>query len=304
MNNNHNQEPPPHNGPPPMVRPNGQAPRTMEELCQPSINEQGGPIALIPIQATDFGLRHHMIQQVQNTCQFHGLPGDDANRNIDKFLEITQHMKQNRVSDDALLTQIDTFYNGLTLSHRDTINATAGGSFMQKTPEECYELIENTTAHHNHWDTSVIRDETSRNISSISTTESPEHSIIPHQLEVESVIDALVFLMEKDHGMDHERIYSSPSAQHNGMIEIGSGLKKIFEDGVVKREENLHPILEVEIARHAYRGNWRREKQKKRIAGFEDVKIEADDASVEQAEHNAGSVLGSAPVDKPAKHNP
>ncbi|GJV44408.1 hypothetical protein Tco_1428944, partial [Tanacetum coccineum] len=52
------------NGPPPMVRPNGQAPRSMEELCQPSINGRGGPIDLILIQATDFGLRHHMIQQV------------------------------------------------------------------------------------------------------------------------------------------------------------------------------------------------------------------------------------------------
>nr|GEW17976.1 zinc knuckle CX2CX4HX4C [Tanacetum cinerariifolium] len=39
-NNNHNQEPSPqnNNGPPPMVRPNGQAPQTMEKLCQPSIN--------------------------------------------------------------------------------------------------------------------------------------------------------------------------------------------------------------------------------------------------------------------------
>ncbi|GJU73419.1 reverse transcriptase domain-containing protein [Tanacetum coccineum] len=230
----------------------------MEELCQPSIDGRGGPIAPIPIQATDFGLRHHMIQQVQNTCQFHGLPGDDANRHIDKFLEITQHMKQNGVSDDALrlslfpyslthhaiswydrlpmnsihsfddmmrkflskylppsmvtklrneitkfeqksheslfeeceryklsidrcpnhnmllVTQIDTFYNGLTLSHRDTINAAAGGTFMQKTPEECYELIENMTAHHNHWDTSATQDETSRNISSTTATESPE----------------------------------------------------------------------------------------------------------------------------------
>nr|GEV62007.1 reverse transcriptase domain-containing protein [Tanacetum cinerariifolium] len=80
-----------------------------------------------------------------------------------------------------LVTQIDTFYNGLTLSHRDTINAAAGGSFMQKTPEECYELIENMTAHHNHWDTSAIRDETSRNISFISTTESPE---VVRQLEM------------------------------------------------------------------------------------------------------------------------
>nr|GEV82763.1 reverse transcriptase domain-containing protein [Tanacetum cinerariifolium] len=102
MNNNQNQESPPQNGPPPMMRPNGQAPRTMKELCQPSINGRGGPIAPIPIQATDFGLRHHMIQQVQNTCQFHGLPGDDANRHINKFLKITQHMKQNGVSDDAL----------------------------------------------------------------------------------------------------------------------------------------------------------------------------------------------------------
>nr|GFB72364.1 reverse transcriptase domain-containing protein [Tanacetum cinerariifolium] len=228
--------PPNNNGPPPMVIPNGPSSRSMEELCQPSIHGRGGPISPIPIQATNFRLRHHMIQQVQNTCQFHGLLGNDANRHIDKFLEVTQHMKQNRVSDDALclslfpysltrhatawydhiprnsirifddmmrkflskyfppsmvtklrneitkfrqdpneslfeawerykfsidrclnhnmllFTQIDTFYNGLTFRHRDTINTAAGGTFMQKTPEECYELIENMTAHHNHWD--------------------------------------------------------------------------------------------------------------------------------------------------------
>ncbi|GJS19000.1 reverse transcriptase domain-containing protein [Tanacetum coccineum] len=244
--------PPPHvgpipqnQGPPPLVGSNGPAPnrRSMEELCQPSINGRGGPIAPIPIQAADFGLHHHMIQQVQNSCQFHGLPGDDVNRHIDNFLEITQHMKQNGVSDDALrltlfpyslthqattwydrlprnsirsfhdimrkilskyfppsmvtklrneiikfiqepheslfealeryklsidrcpnhnmplVTQIDTFYNGLTLRHRDTINVAARGTFMQKTPEEY---------------------ETSRNISS-TTTESPE---VIRQLEL------------------------------------------------------------------------------------------------------------------------
>ncbi|GJV81336.1 reverse transcriptase domain-containing protein [Tanacetum coccineum] len=80
-----------------------------------------------------------------------------------------------------LVTQIVTFYNGLTLSHQDTINAAAGGTFMQKTPEECYELIKNMTAHHNHWDTSATRDETSRNISSTTTTESPE---VVQQLEM------------------------------------------------------------------------------------------------------------------------
>nr|GEU69744.1 reverse transcriptase domain-containing protein [Tanacetum cinerariifolium] len=65
-----------------------------------------------------------------------------------------------------LVTQIDTFYNGLTLRHRDTINAAAGGTFMKRRPEECYDLIENMTAHHNDWDTSAQRSESSSSITS------------------------------------------------------------------------------------------------------------------------------------------
>nr|GEV69016.1 hypothetical protein [Tanacetum cinerariifolium] len=190
--------------------------RTMKELCQPSLNGRGGPIAPIAIQATNFGLKNYMIQQVQNSCQFHGLPGDDANKHLDKFLHVTQSIKVNGVTDDALrlylfphslthhattwfnrlprnsintfghmakmflgkyfppsmvtklrneitnfrqrpdeslfeaweryklsidrfpnhnmlpVTQIDTFYNGLTLRHRDTINAAVGGTFMKR----------------------------------------------------------------------------------------------------------------------------------------------------------------------------
>nr|GEX78969.1 reverse transcriptase domain-containing protein [Tanacetum cinerariifolium] len=161
------------------------------------------------------------------------LPGDDANKHLDKFLHITQSIKVNGVIDDSLrlylfphslthhatawfdrlprnsitifeqmakmfpgkyyppsmvtklrneitnfrqrpdeslfgawecykllidrcpnhnmlpITQIETFYDGLTLRHRDTINAAAGGTFMKRRPEECYDLIENMTAHHN-----------------------------------------------------------------------------------------------------------------------------------------------------------
>nr|GEV96415.1 reverse transcriptase domain-containing protein [Tanacetum cinerariifolium] len=47
--------------------------RTMEELCHPTLNGRGGPIAPIAIQATNFGLKNDMIQQVQNSCQFHRL---------------------------------------------------------------------------------------------------------------------------------------------------------------------------------------------------------------------------------------
>nr|GEX15796.1 reverse transcriptase domain-containing protein [Tanacetum cinerariifolium] len=46
----------------------------MEELRQPTLNGRGGPIFPIAIQATNFGLKNDMIQQVQNSCQFHGLP--------------------------------------------------------------------------------------------------------------------------------------------------------------------------------------------------------------------------------------
>ncbi|GJV57183.1 reverse transcriptase domain-containing protein [Tanacetum coccineum] len=92
----------------------------MEELCQPTLDGRGGPISPIAIQATNFGLKNDMIQQVQNSCPFRR-PGDDANKHLDKFLHVTQSM--------------------LTLIHRDTINAAVGGTFMKRRPEECYDLI-------------------------------------------------------------------------------------------------------------------------------------------------------------------
>nr|GEZ20261.1 reverse transcriptase domain-containing protein [Tanacetum cinerariifolium] len=228
--------------------------RTMEELCQPSLNGRGGLIAPIAIQATNFGLKNDMIQQVWNSCQFHGLPGDDVNKHLDKFLHVTQSIKVNGVTDDALylylfphslthhaiawfdrllrnsintfeqmakmflekyfppsmvtklrneitnfcqrpdeslfkawkyyklsidrcpnhnmllVTQIDTFYNSLTLRHHDTINV-VGGTFMKRRPKECYDLIENMTAHQKDWDTSAQWSESSSSITSSSDTE-------------------------------------------------------------------------------------------------------------------------------------
>ncbi|GKE36247.1 reverse transcriptase domain-containing protein, partial [Tanacetum coccineum] len=76
-------------------------------------------------------------------------------------------------------TQIDTFYNGLTLRHRDTINAAAGRTFMKRRPEECYDLIKNMTAHHNDWDTSTQRNESS----SSNTSSNPEIASLTLQME-------------------------------------------------------------------------------------------------------------------------
>ncbi|GJV54026.1 hypothetical protein Tco_1449767 [Tanacetum coccineum] len=44
-----------------------------------------------------------------------------------------------------------------------------GGTFIKRRPEECYDLIENMTAHHNDWDTSAHRGESSSSITSSSS---------------------------------------------------------------------------------------------------------------------------------------
>nr|GEV77543.1 reverse transcriptase domain-containing protein [Tanacetum cinerariifolium] len=76
------------------------------------------------------------------------------------------------------VTQIDTFYNGVTLRHRYTINAAAGGTFMKRRPKECYDLIKNMTAHHNDWDTSAQRGDSSRLITFLS----PEIAALTQQI--------------------------------------------------------------------------------------------------------------------------
>nr|GEX11263.1 DNA-directed DNA polymerase [Tanacetum cinerariifolium] len=167
--------------------------RTIEELCQPTLNGRGGPITPIAIQAMNFGLKNDMIQQVQNSCQFHRLLGDDANKHLDKFLHLKNEITNFRQRPDESLfeawerykisinrcpnhnmlpvTQIDTFYNRLTLRHHDTINAAAGGTLIKRRPEECYDQIENMTTHHNDWDTSAQWSESSCSITSSSDLE-------------------------------------------------------------------------------------------------------------------------------------
>nr|GEU84355.1 hypothetical protein [Tanacetum cinerariifolium] len=197
--------------------------RTMEELCQPSLNGRGGAISPIAIQAMNFGLNNDMIQQSikvnvdtddalrlylfphslthHATSWFDCFPRNSINtfeQMAKMFLgkyfppsmvtklrnEITnfrqrpdeslfEAYERYKLSIDQCpnhnmlhVTQIDTFYNGLTLRHRDTINAAAGGTFMKRRPEECYDLIENMTAHNNDWDTSAQRSESSSSITS------------------------------------------------------------------------------------------------------------------------------------------
>nr|GEW88988.1 reverse transcriptase domain-containing protein [Tanacetum cinerariifolium] len=140
--------------------------RTMEDLYQPSLNGRGGPIAPIAIQAMKFGLKNDMIQQVQNSFQFHGVLGDDANKHLDKFLHVTQSIKVNGVTDDTschrlLRNKITNFRQrpdeSLFKAWEPYKLSIDRGTFMKRRPEDCYDLIENMTAHHNDWDTSAQR---------------------------------------------------------------------------------------------------------------------------------------------------
>nr|GEW90429.1 reverse transcriptase domain-containing protein [Tanacetum cinerariifolium] len=146
--------------------------QTMEELCQPSLNGRGGPIAPIVIQATNFELKNDMIQQMAKMFLEKYFPPSMVTKLRNEITNFRQRPDESlfeareryKLSIDRCpnhnmfpVTQIDTFYNGLTLRHCDIINAVAGGTFMKRRPEECYDLIENMTAHHNDWDTSAQR---------------------------------------------------------------------------------------------------------------------------------------------------
>nr|GEV46078.1 DNA-directed DNA polymerase [Tanacetum cinerariifolium] len=112
---------------------------------------------------------HSMVTKLRNEITNFGQRPDES------LFEAWEHYKLSidRSPNHNMLpvTQIDTFYNGLTLRHRDTINAAAGGTFMKSRPEECYDLIKNMIAHRNDWDTSVQQSESSSSITSSSDLE-------------------------------------------------------------------------------------------------------------------------------------
>nr|GEV35447.1 reverse transcriptase domain-containing protein [Tanacetum cinerariifolium] len=126
--------------------------RTMEEFCQPTLNGRGGPIAPIAIQATNFEIKNDMNlittfeqmakmflgkyfppsmmtklrNEITNCCQ---RPDESLFQAWEPYkLSIDRCPNHNMLP----ITQIDTNYNGLTLRHRDTINAAAGGTFMKR----------------------------------------------------------------------------------------------------------------------------------------------------------------------------
>ncbi|KAL5550770.1 hypothetical protein UlMin_000946 [Ulmus minor] len=62
-----------------------------------------------PIQANNFEIKPAIIQMIQNSVQFGGLPNDDPNLHIAHFLEICDTFKHNGVTDDAVRLRLFPF---------------------------------------------------------------------------------------------------------------------------------------------------------------------------------------------------
>nr|GEV33541.1 reverse transcriptase domain-containing protein [Tanacetum cinerariifolium] len=118
--------------------------RTMEELCQPSMNGRGGPISPIAIQAMNFG-----------SIKVNGVTDNPLR------LYLFSH---------SLTHHATTCFDRLPRNSINTFDQMAkiflGGTFMKRRPEKCHDLIENMNAHHNNWDTSAQRSESSSSITS------------------------------------------------------------------------------------------------------------------------------------------
>ncbi|GJZ81910.1 reverse transcriptase domain-containing protein [Tanacetum coccineum] len=74
----------------------------MKDFYRPSLIGREGPIALTTAPGTDFVLKNHMVRLLRQNCQFHGFRDEDANEHLNKYLSITQFVKQNGVSQDSI----------------------------------------------------------------------------------------------------------------------------------------------------------------------------------------------------------
>nr|GEU33661.1 reverse transcriptase domain-containing protein [Tanacetum cinerariifolium] len=127
--------------------------QTIEELCQPSLNGWGGLIAPIVIQPLDSRMTCFNKSRIL------------ANFKMAKMFLV-------KYSPPSMVTKLrNETTNFCQRPDESLFEEWECGTFMKRCLEECYDLIENMTAHHNDWDTSAQRSESSSSITSSSDTE-------------------------------------------------------------------------------------------------------------------------------------
>ncbi|GJT29169.1 hypothetical protein Tco_0909444 [Tanacetum coccineum] len=109
--------------------------RTMAELLQAPTEGYGDAIIIPAILAENFELKHGLLNLVTSK-QFCGFEKEDPHAHIHLLRACPHH-------DFTELHQIDTFYNSLTSTDQDSLNAAASGNLLTKTPKDALTLIEN-----------------------------------------------------------------------------------------------------------------------------------------------------------------
>ncbi|GJZ30809.1 hypothetical protein Tco_0575856 [Tanacetum coccineum] len=154
------------------------AERTMEELLCATTEGYGEAIVLPEINVDHFEIKTNLLQLVQAN-PFHGYKRGNPRAYINSFKWITSTLLFRDVPNDVIklmmfpyllegnarlceawerfkemlracphhgftmLTQVDTFYNGLNENDQDSLNAAVGGNVLSKTTREALNIIEN-----------------------------------------------------------------------------------------------------------------------------------------------------------------
>ncbi|GJW51470.1 hypothetical protein Tco_0092821 [Tanacetum coccineum] len=134
--------------------------RTMSELLHAPTEGYEDAIVLPSILAENFELKVGLLTLVTSS-QFHGFERDDPHSHIRWFNKITSTLKFKKFhmmlsnllrkcphNGFSELHQIDTFYNALTHSDQDSLNAAAGGNLLNRTPRDALTIIENKSKVH------------------------------------------------------------------------------------------------------------------------------------------------------------
>nr|GEY17957.1 reverse transcriptase domain-containing protein [Tanacetum cinerariifolium] len=125
--------------------------RTMKELCQPSLNEHQSALRLYLFPHS---LTHHA------TTWFDRLP-----RNSINTFEQMAKMLLEKYFPPSMVTKLKNEINNFRQRPDESLfEAWERGTFIKRRPEECYDLIESMTAHHNDWDTLAQWSESSSSI--------------------------------------------------------------------------------------------------------------------------------------------
>ncbi|GLT29120.1 hypothetical protein SLA2020_040060 [Shorea laevis] len=83
--------------------------RTLREYGSPSMDDVASCIRKPAIQANNFEIKPTYIQMIQQSVQFSGLPNENPNEHLTRFLEICDIFKYNGVSEDAKRLRLFSF---------------------------------------------------------------------------------------------------------------------------------------------------------------------------------------------------